>query len=145
MKPSGQCYALLVQLEGCRLEAYQCDANEWTIGYGHTGPDVYEGLTITNNRALALLKSDVLVAASVVDNAVRKRLSQHEYDALVSFVFNVGVNAFRDSTMLKLINDNADSEVIARQFNRWILVKGKVNQGLINRREIEKRMFLEGK
>ena len=93
--------ALTEQFEGCCLAAYQDQAGVWTIGYGHTGSDVKQGMTITSAQAQALLSKDVQSAAACVNNVVAVQLTQEEFDALVDFVFNLGAGAFSGSTMLR--------------------------------------------
>ena len=93
--------ALTEQFEGCRLSAYKDQVGVWTIGYGHTEPDVKPGITITNAQAEALLAQDVKRAESCVNNLVSVQLTQQEFDALVDFIFNLGTGAFSSSTMLR--------------------------------------------
>ncbi len=88
--------------EGLRLKAYKCPAGVWTIGYGHTGPDVKPGGTITQAQADALLDKDTDDAESAVNTLVKVPLSQNQFDALVSFVFNTGIGSFKNSTLLRL-------------------------------------------
>jgi lysozyme len=109
--------ALTAQFEGCRLTAYQDQVGVWTISYGHTGPDVKPGLTITSAQAQALLAQDVSSAAACVNNVVAVQLTQEEY-ALVDFVYNLGAGAFRGSTMLRDLNAG-DFTTAAAQFDRW--------------------------
>lgn len=128
--------------EALRLVAYQDQGGVWTNGYGHTGPDVYPGQVITRDQAIEWLKQDTETAVNAVNESVRVTLSQHQFDALVDFVFNVGVHAFENSTMLKLLNEGnyngADAE-----FLKWVYVKGTVNKGLFNRRTLETQEFEE--
>lgn len=142
MKISQAGLDLIKRFEGCKLEAYQDAVGIWTIGYGHTGPNVHEGLRITQAQADAILAQDVGRFASGVAVNVRVTLTQSEFDALVSFAFNVGLGAFRGSTLLKLLNDNADRKVVAAQFPRWNKAGGKVLEGLTKRRNAEKALFL---
>ena len=104
MKISENGKNLLKNLEGLRLQAYQCEANEWTIGYGHKNTDVYAGLKITKERAEQLLNNDLIRFEKCVNESVNVPLTQNQYDALVCFVFNIGCAAFKSSTMLKHIN-----------------------------------------
>ncbi len=142
MKISQAGLGLIKRFEGCELEAYQDAVGIWTIGYGHTGPDVHEGLKITQAQADAILAKDVERFASGVAANVRVALTQSEFDALVSFAFNVGLTAFRTSTLLKLLNDNSDRSVVATQFLRWNKAGDKVLEGLTKRRNAEKELFL---
>ena len=133
---------LIKQFEGCRLEAYKCPAGVWTIGYGHTGSDVYKGLTITQEKAESLLKSDLIVHCNSVSKLVKVKLNQNQFDALVSFEYNVGYGNFSSSTLLKLLN-KGDYAGAAGQFERWVYTGGKVLEGLKKRRKAEKELFLK--
>lgn len=128
-------------VEGLRLEAYLDTGGVWTIGYGHTGPEVVKGLKITLEQAEALLSKDLGTAERVVNKLVSVPLSQSQFDALVSFVYNIGEGQFKSSTMLKLLNLQ-DYQGAADQFPRWNKDNGKVVQGLINRRQKERALFL---
>ncbi|MFA9231415.1 MAG: lysozyme [Microgenomates group bacterium] len=111
-----------------------------TIGYGHTGSDVSSGQLISEERAVELLRADVKTAEAAVRNSVKVELLPNQFDALVSFTYNVGVDAFKDSTLLKKINAGLFEDVPG-QFGRW--VKGTINgekvtlPGLVNRRNAE--------
>lgn len=129
--------------EGLRLTAYLDTGGVWTIGYGHTGADVREGLTIPLSEAERLLTRDLRVAENYVNGLVKVKLTQNQFDALVSFVYNVGGDAFKESTMLRLLNAG-DYEGAANQFPRWNKDNGKVVNGLINRRREERELFLRG-
>ena len=93
---SGNGLSLTERFEGCRLTAYQDQVGVWTIGYGHTGPDVTPELTINQDQAQALLAHDVGGSAACVNKVVAIALTQNEFDALVDFVFNLGAGAFTD-------------------------------------------------
>jgi lysozyme len=125
--------------EGLRLRAYICPAGVWTIGYGHTG-DVEPDDEIDEARATEYLRYDVMGAEECVNHFVNVPLTQGQFDALVSFVFNVGPNAFRNSTMLKLIN-SGNFEAAGTQFGRWNKGGGKVLSGLTKRRQEESELF----
>jgi lysozyme len=142
MKLSQAGLDLIKRFEGCKLKAYQDAVGIWTIGYGHTGPNVHDGLTITQKQADDILAQDVGRFASGVAANVRVSLTQSEFDALVSFAFNVGLGAFKTSTLLRLLNDNADRNVVASQFLRWNKAGDKVLEGLTKRRNAEKALFL---
>lgn len=137
---SGDGLALTEQFEGCQLSAYQDEAGVWTIGYGHTGPDVTAGLKITESQAQELLSQDISAAADFVNKVVMVPLSQSEFDALVDFVFNVGRGAFKGSTMLRRLNAG-DFSGAAAQFQKWDHAGGKVVAGLLRRRVAEEAMF----
>lgn len=132
---------LIKEFEGCKLQAYKCPANVWTIGYGHTGAEVHEGLKITQQEADRLLKNDLIIHCNNVEKLVVVPINQNQFDALVSFEYNIGYNAFKTSTLLKLLNQKKYKEA-AEQFARWKYAGGKVLAGLVRRREKEKALFL---
>ena len=134
---------LIKQFEGCKLEAYQCSAGVWTIGYGHTGSDVTKGRKITQNDAESLLKQDLIVHCNNVLKLVKVKLNQNQFDALVSFEYNVGYGNLSSSTLLKLLN-KGDYTGAAGQFEKWVYAGGKVLAGLQKRRKAEKELFLKG-
>ncbi|MGA8673495.1 MAG: lysozyme [Terracidiphilus sp.] len=132
--------SLTEQFEGFRLTAYQDQVGVWTIGYGHTGPDVTPGKTITMAEAQALLTQDVSSAAGCVNTVVAVKLTQQEFDALVDFVFNLGTGAFKGSTMLRDLN-GGDFTSSAAQFDLWDRAGGAVVAGLLRRRQAEAALF----
>ena len=140
MKPSEACIEFIKGFEGFREHAYKCPAGVWTIGYGTT-EYVDPGDTVTEEEACDLLRKDVQEAADAVDDLVDVELTQSQYDALCSFIYNVGRSAFENSTMLKMLNKGKSAKEIGPQFLRWNKAGGQVLTGLIRRREDEKRMF----
>jgi lysozyme len=135
--------SLIKSFEGCVLTAYLDAVGIWTVGYGHTGPSVHRGLTITQKLAEDILAQDVRRFELGVLNNVKVNLNQNEFDALVSFSFNVGVNALKNSTLLRLLNDGADRSIVAAEFLRWNKGGDKVLEGLTRRRQAEKALFLQ--
>ena len=131
---------IIKQYESCELEAYKCPANVWTIGYGHT-KGVTEGMAITEEEAEKLLQEDLEVVENYIDTLVY-HLTQNQYDALVSFMFNVGIGNFSKSTMKKYL-DSGDMLMASEEFDKWVFCKGQVLGGLIARREDEKSLFLK--
>ena len=143
MKISNAGLKLIKQYEGFWGAPYFCPAGKLTIGYGHvilSGENFSDA--ITEENAEILLKQDVSSAENTLNRLVIIELSQNQFDALVSFVYNVGSKAFEKSTLLRFLNENK-LELAAEQFSRWIFAKGVVQKGLINRRVAEKLMFLE--
>ncbi|MCP1104855.1 lysozyme [Serratia nevei] len=132
---------LIKHFEGLKLRAYQCSAHVWTIGYGHT-VDVSANDVITEEEALYFLHQDVAESERAVNQYVHVPLTQNQFDALVSFVFNLGVGNFRTSTLLKKLNAG-DDDGAAQEFGRWIHAGGKVLPGLVRRREAERALFLQ--
>lgn len=136
---------LIKKHEGLRLKAYLCPAKVWTIGYGATfyenGDKVKEGERISMERAEQLLTFHVGLFAKQVEKAIKVPINQNQFDALVSFAFNVGMGAFRGSTLLKMINVAPNVSGIREQFLRWNKGGGKVLVGLTKRREQESKLY----
>lgn len=143
MTPSADAYALIKRHEGLRLHAYRDPVGIWTIGWGHT-ESVVRGQTISLHQAEALLAHDVGRAAQAVSRLVTVPLNQGMFDALTSFVFNLGEGRLADSTLLILLNGQ-DYAGAAREFGKW--VKGQVKgrkitlPGLVKRRAEERALF----
>lgn len=132
---------LIKEWEQLRLEAYLPTPNDkWTIGWGHTST-AKKGMVITEQEAQALFDQDVAWAVDAVNSLVKVGLNQNQFDALVSFVFNIGTTNFRNSTLLRKLN-NGDYEGAANEFPRWNKQKGKVLRGLVRRRAHEQELFL---
>ena len=132
--------ALTKGFEGLRLKAYQDCGGVLTIGYGHTGPDVVEGMTIDEAQAEALLRADVQAAVDCVNRAVTTVIAQNQFDALVDFCFNVGCGGLLNSTLLRKVNAE-DFAGAAAQFALWVHAGGEVVAGLVRRRKLEAEMF----
>jgi lysozyme len=122
------------------VKAYRDIVNVLTIGYGHTGSDVHDGLRITQAQAENLLRGDLATAERIVTNAVKVALSDNEYAALVSFVFNTG--SLPGTTLLRMLNAG-DRAGAADQFLRWNKAGGSVVEGLTRRRKAERALFLK--
>ena len=93
---------LIKEFESLQLKAYRCSAGVWTIGWGHTGPDVKPGMVITKSRAKELFWQDVAWAVEYVNSRTNVRTTQSQFDAMTSLVFNIGKGGFRTSTVLRL-------------------------------------------
>ncbi len=133
--------------EGLRLTAYKDSGGVLTIGFGHTGPDVKEGMTITRERANELLIEDLKEASWAVNKGVKVDITQNQFNALVSFAFNVGVGAFLESTALSRLNNKkyeAAAEALTwfNKITNPITKKKEVSPGLVNRRKKERELFL---
>lgn len=135
--------ALLKRLEGLELLAYRDIAGVLTIGYGSTGRHVQEGMRITEPQAEALLLQDLERFEDAVDSLVKVPLSDEQFGALVSLAFNIGIRAFRDSTLLRKLNAG-DYTGAQQQFAVWNKAGGKVVKGLVNRRAAEAALFGRG-
>lgn len=136
--------ALIKSFEGCELSAYPdpgSGGDPWTIGYGHTGPEVHEGLTITQAQADAYLEADLEGFESCVNDAVDRDLTPNQFSALVSFAYNEGCGALSGSTLMKLVNEGNFAGA-ANEFGQWIYAGGKVLPGLVRRRAAERDLFL---
>jgi len=141
METSENGIALIKKYEGLYLYAYQCPANIWTIGHGHT-LNVLPGDKITQCEADRLLRFDILSYEKIVVRHVKVPLTQGQFDALVSFVFNLGEGNFRRSTLLYKLN-SGDYKGAANEFCRWVNVCGNVALGLVRRRQAERKLFLK--
>jgi lysozyme len=142
LSPAG--VALTKSMEGCILKVYPDPATggePWTAGWGHTGPDVKHGMTVTQAMADKWLEYDLARSAQIVNSLVHVHLNQNQFDSLVDFVFNVGASNFRSSTLLRLLNAG-NFAAAADQLPRWNIADGKVMPGLIKRRAAERALFL---
>tara|TARA_B100000282_G_scaffold209771_1_gene154457 strand:+ start:621 stop:1064 length:444 start_codon:yes stop_codon:yes gene_type:complete len=139
LNTSAEGIALIKKFEGCELEAYQCSAGVWTIGYGHT-KDVEEGDTISKDQAEEMLVEELHEYENYVNEYVNVALSQNQFDALVSWVYNLGPANLKSSTMLKVLNDGKYEDV-PYQMKRWNKAGGKVLDGLVRRREAEALLY----
>lgn len=132
--------------EGLCKKAYRYKNGDYqekylTIGYGHYGPDVKEGQTITEEEAEALLRKDLVQFEKEV-NSLGKNLRQEQFDALVVWMYNLGVGNFRSSTLRKKLLADADDVEVTEQMIRWVRAGGKVTKGLQKRRVEEANIFL---
>lgn len=141
MKTSSKGIELIKKHEGFRNKAYKCPADVWTIGYGHTS-GVNSGDVITAMEGERLLRHDLTYAEAVV-NDQRVVLSQNQFDALVSLVFNIGSGNFAKSTLLRKLRQNPNDPSIADEFKRWKYAGGKVLPGLVKRRNDEAQLYFE--
>lgn len=137
--------ALLKRFEGLRLKAYQDIGGVWTIGYGHTsaagGMKVSKGLLISYEQAEQLLKDDLArMVYPVIKRLVKVPLSQGQFDALASFIYNLGEGQVSNSTLLRLLNDK-DYRGASNEFDRWVYVGSVEINGLVRRRNDERELF----
>jgi lysozyme len=128
------------QFESCSLTAYQDIKGVWTIGWGHTGPEVIEGLVWTQAQADAQLLVDIRWASDCVNQSITVSLTQPEFDALVDLCFNIGCDNFSGSTLVRLLN-RGDYAEAANQFDLWDHAGGQVVAGLLRRRQAETNEF----
>lgn len=141
MKTSQEGLELLQDLEGTRYIGYLDSGGVPTNGVGHTGDDVYVGQKVDQSQVLKWLAEDVQEAEDAVNTLVKVPLTQNQFDALVSLVFNIGAEAFSDSTLLRKLNAG-DYAGAAKQFIRWNKDNGKTISGLTKRRILEQSVFL---
>ena len=145
MQTSDKGIALIKQFEGCKLTAYQDSVGVWTIGYGWTQPvdgkPIRAGMTIKQETAERLLKTGLVSYESDVSRLVKVGLTQWQFDALVSFTYNLGARSLSTSTLLRKLNAG-DYAGAADEFLRWNKAGGKVLNGLSRRREAERALFL---
>lgn len=146
LKTSERGKALIKHFEGCRLSAYQDGAGIWTIGWGWARPvdgvDIHSGMTITQEKADALFTEGVVDYEQAVCRRVTVALNQNQFDALVSFTYNLGPASLERSTLLAKLNAG-DYAGAASEFDRWIYIGKDPSDGLIRRRAAEKALFLE--
>lgn len=138
---------LVKGFEGVRLSAYQDSGGVWTIGYGLTrypdGRPVQQGDTITQSQADSYFLQTLQQFAQQVEDNINVTLRPNQFAALVSLAYNIGINAFKNSTILDLVNENPNNPDIRAQFMRWVYVNGNVIQGLINRRTAEANLYFQ--
>ncbi len=149
LKTSEPGLAHIANKEGCRLNAYQCSAEKWTVGLGHTNaakPDAQ----ITHQQAADYFIDDIAQAETVVLNAISQTPTQAEFDMMVSFVFNLGEGNFQRSTLLRKFNAGQNIEA-CEEYLRWVYVNGQhcgepsANcAGIITRRQTERDVCLNG-
>lgn len=145
MSVSNKGVDLICEFEGKRLAAYDDGVGVWTIGFGTikypNGVRVKKGDTCTLEQAKEYMRHDLIEFEHTVNRSVKVPLNQNQFDALVSLAYNIGSNAFKSSTLVKKLN-TGDYQGAADQFNVWVNGGGKRMQGLVNRRDREKLLFL---
>lgn len=135
--------ALIKAFEGLRLAAYRCPAGVWTIGYGHTGPDVKPGRRITAAEAEALLRGDLDRFESSVERALNGVVTtENQFAALVSLAYNIGLGGFGRSTVLRL-HRTGKFTLAANAFLLWVKAGGRSLPGLVRRRTAERALYLK--
>ena len=132
---------LIKSHEGCRLESYQDIVGKWTIGYGCTGPEIVAGLTWSQEDCDKILMADLDHLQARLTKLITKPINDNQFSACCSLAYNIGVGAFKSSTLLRLINEGALLEA-ANSFILWDHAGGREIQGLLTRRLDEKKLFL---
>ncbi|MCA3555315.1 lysozyme [Aestuariivirga sp.] len=145
MQVTDEGLALIRRFEGFRANAYRCPAGVWTIGYGHTSqagpPAVKPGMQLGEEEADRILKDDVRRFADEVGALLAREVSGAQFSALVSFAYNVGIPAFRSSSVLRAVNAGRFHDVPAR-LRLWVKGGGRVLPGLERRRAAEAELFM---
>ena len=139
MKTGTKGIDLIKHFEGCELEAYKCAAGVWTIGYGHI-KGVTSDSVITQEQAEQMLVEELNEYEGYINNMVTMPLSQNQFDALVSWVYNLGGGNLKASTLLKVVN-SGEFNGVPEQIMRWNKAGGKVLEGLTRRRQAEADLF----
>lgn len=148
MRISKKCENKLKEYESLQLEAYLCPAGIPTIGWGHTGDvdgeSIKMTMSITERKAQELFEEDIAIVEKPLSNEpFANRLKQGQWDALVSFIYNVGWTAYKNSTLRKRINEDVNHADVPNQFRRWNKSNGKVLAGLTKRREWEVEQYTQ--
>jgi len=133
---------LVKEFEGFSATPYKCPADKLTIGYGHVIKAGESFTTITKEQAETLLRIDMKWVEKTINNTISADLTQNEIDALASLIYNIGGTAFRNSTLLKLLNQDNFIDA-ADEFLKWCHIGKEVSQGLLNRRKKERELFLK--
>jgi lysozyme len=139
MKISEDGLELIKKFEGCETTAYQDSVGVWTIGFGHT-KGVEEGQTCSIEDAESMLADEMNEYEGYINNMVKVDLQQHEFDALVAWVYNLGPTNLGESTMLKVLN-GGQFDRVPDEMNRWTRAGGEILEGLVRRRQAESLMF----
>ena len=139
MKISEDGLELIKKFEGCETTAYQDSVGVWTIGFGHT-KGVEEGQTCSIEDAESMLADEMDEYEGYINNMVKVELQQHEFDALVAWVYNLGPTNLGESTMLKVLN-GGQFDRVPDEMNRWTRAGGEILEGLVRRRQAESLMF----
>ncbi len=142
MQISEQGITLIRQFEGFSATPYLCPAGKLTIGYGHVvrPNEQFPASGISEEEAEIILKQDVNYSQAMVNHCVLTSLTQHQFDALVSLVYNIGVKAFVNSTLLQYLNEG-NTQAAADEFGHWVYSNGEELAGLVTRRAAESKFF----
>lgn len=142
---SGTMSDLIKKFEGYKDKAYQDVKGIWTIGFGLTrypnGVAVQPGDTITREQGEQYFQQTLQKFAQGVEDSIKTKVNNNQFAALVSLAYNIGLTAFKNSTLLKLVNDNPNNPAIQNEFMKWVYSGGKKVKGLITRRETESKLY----
>jgi len=140
MQISYNCLNMVEDFEGFSPIPYYCPAGKPTIGYGHVIKDGEKFTEVSKTQAETLLKTDMRWVEKTINNVVSSDITQNEFDALASLIYNIGGTAFRNSTLLKLLNQENFADA-ADEFLKWCHIGKEVSNGLLTRRKTEKALF----
>lgn len=148
MTPSKNCIDLIKKFEGFRSESYQDSVGVWTVGYGSTmwpdGKKVQPGQRMTIQEAEAVMTWELTrKGKEILSGLPTTIINQNQYDALISFAYNMGVGALLKSTLFRKVKVNPNDETIRAEFGRWINAGGKPLKGLITRRKAEANLYFK--
>ena len=139
MKTGEKGKKLIKSFESCKLKAYRCPAGVWTIGYGHT-KGVKEGMVISQEDAERFFEEDIKEFEKQL-NSLQLAINQNQYDALMSFIYNVGLARLAKSTLLKKVKANSEDKTIRNEFNKWVYSGAHKLPGLQRRRAAEADLY----
>lgn len=136
---------LIKSFEGLSLKSYDDGGGVWTIGYGSTmwtdGTKVKEGQSVGIEGAEKLLTWEINNKAKIVDQLIKSKINQNQFDALVSFAYNLGIGSLQKSTLLKLVNINPNDYGIRNEFMKWVSKGTTFEKGLTRRRKAEADLY----
>lgn len=143
MQIGKNCIDLIKKFEGLKLESYKCPAGLWTIGYGNTQWE--NGFRVLENQVIDIQRAEKLLMFWVNKYAERidLKVNQNQFDALVSFAYNVGITNFNNSTLKKKVIANPNDATIRDEFMKWVSSRGKQLPGLVKRREAEANLYFK--
>ena len=144
MKLSQNGYKFISAFEGVKNNAYQDQRGIWTIGIGFiqvNGHPVNEGMTMTNEQIQSTFLAQIATYESAVNQHVISKINQNQFDALVSFAYNLGVGSLLQSTLLKKVNANPNDTTITQEFEKWDHAGVVISQGLLRRRTAEAALY----
>lgn len=143
MQIGKNCIDLIKKFEGLKLESYKCPAGLWTIGYGNTQWE--NGTRVKENQVIDIQRAEKLLMFWVNKYAekINLKVNQNQFDALVSFAYNVGITNFNNSTLKKKVIANPNDATIRDEFMKWVSSKGKQLPGLVKRREAEANLYFK--
>lgn len=143
MQVGKNCIDLIKKFEGLKLESYKCPAGLWTIGYGNTQWE--NGFRVLENQVIDIKRAEKLLMfwVSKYADRINLKVNQYQFDALVSFAYNVGITNFDSSTLKKKVIANPNDPTIRDEFMKWVSSRGKQLAGLVKRREAEANLYFK--